>query len=75
MRRSDPDIVQNGHIYSSIREEDVSYIRRLLWVTQRILWAGLIIIRNWIISQRKIVFGMQLRACDEGFSFSHYIRF
>ena len=23
MRRSDPDIVQNGHIYSSIREEDV----------------------------------------------------
>ena len=23
MRRSDPDIVQNGHIYSSIGEEDV----------------------------------------------------
>ena len=23
MRRSDPDIVQNGHIYSSIREEDI----------------------------------------------------
>ena len=61
MRRSDPDIVQNGHIYSSIREEDVfiySLFRSLLWVTQRILWAGLIVIGNWIISQRKIVFGM-----------------
>ena len=23
MRRYDPDIVQNGHIYSSIREEEV----------------------------------------------------
>ena len=23
MRRSDPDMVQSGHIYSSIREEDV----------------------------------------------------
>ena len=29
--------------------------RRLLWVTQRILWAGLIIIRNWIISQKDSV--------------------
>ena len=26
MRRSDPDIVQNGHIYSSIREEEVFII-------------------------------------------------
>ena len=64
MRRSDPNIVQNGHIYSSVREEDIYDIiydhifQRLLWVTQRILWAGLIIIRNWIISQRKIVFEM-----------------
>ena len=60
MRRSDPDIVQNGHIYSSIREEDVfiywAYFDVFCGLRREV--AGLIIIRNWIISQRKIVFGM-----------------
>ena len=27
--------------------------RRFLWVRLRILWAGLIVISNWIISERK----------------------
>ena len=67
VRRFDPDTVENGHIYSSVKEEEV-YI---YWVyldifnfcgcvRLRILWAGLIVFSNWIISQRKrnIVFGI-----------------
>ena len=41
MRRFDPDTVQNGHIYSSIKEEEVFiywvYFRHFLWVRLRIL--------------------------------------
>ena len=64
MRRFDPDTVENGHIYSSVKEEEVFSIPILglpphfLWVRLRILWAGLIVISNWIISERNIVFGI-----------------
>ena len=48
MRRFDPDTVENGHIYSSVKEEEVFiYLglpRHFLWVRLRILWAGLIVI-------------------------------
>ena len=41
MRRFDPDTVQNGHIYSSIKEEEVFVyrvlLRHFLWVRLRIL--------------------------------------
>ena len=47
MRRFDPDTVENGHIYSSVKEEEVF----INWV--RIWWAGLIVFSNWIISERK----------------------
>ena len=38
MRRFDPDAVQNGHIYSSIKEEEVFIILGLL---QHFLWVRL----------------------------------
>ena len=44
-------------------------LQRFLWVRVRILWAGLIVVRNLIISQRNIVFGIWLQACDEGWAF------
>ena len=70
MRRFAPDKVENGHIYSSVKEEEVFIYwglpQQFLWVRLRILWAGLIVINNWIISQRNKVFGIQLRACNEG---------
>ena len=51
VRRSDPDTVENGHIYSSIKEEDVFkyWAYHFLWVRLRILWADLIITSNWIL--------------------------
>ena len=64
VRRFDSDTVENGHIYSSIKEEEVFiYLglpQHFLWVRLMILWAGLIVFSNWIISQRKtnIVFGI-----------------
>ena len=36
MRRFDPDTVQNGHIYSTMKEEKV-FISHFLWVMLRIL--------------------------------------
>ena len=65
VRRFDPDSVENGHIYSSVKEEEVF----IYWVylnifcgcvRLRILWAGLIVFSDWIISQRNrnIVFGI-----------------
>ena len=53
VRRSDPDTIENGHIYSSVKQEEV-FIYWVLLVRLRILWAGLIVISNWIISQRNI---------------------
>ena len=68
VRRFDPDSVDNGHIYSSVKEEEVFIYTdvlgfplhvHLLWVRLRILWAGLTVISNWTkISQRNIVFGI-----------------
>ena len=55
VRRFDPDIVENGHIYSSVKEEELFILglpQKFLWVRLRILWADLIVISNWIISQR-----------------------
>ena len=82
VRRFYPDTVENSHIYSSVKEEDVFIYWVYLdifcrYVRLRILWAGLIVLSNWIISQRKrnIVFGIKLQACDEGQVFFHYIRF
>jgi len=61
------------HIYSSIKDEKVFiyWAQPNIWMRLRlrILWAGLIIICNWIISQRNIVFGISLRACDERWAF------
>ena len=43
VRRFDPDTVENGHIYSSIKEEEVpgihilGLLRHFLWVRLRIL--------------------------------------
>ena len=51
VRRFDPDTVENGHIYSSIKRK-YSYIGltyHFLWVRLRILWADLIITSNWIL--------------------------
>ena len=47
MRRFDPDTVENGHIYSSVKDEEVCICklglpRHFLWAGLRILWAGLI---------------------------------
>ena len=64
VRRFDPDTVEKSHIYSSVKEEEVFvYLglpQHFLWVRLRILWVGLIVLSNWIISQRKrnIVFGI-----------------
>ena len=62
VRRFHPDKVENGHIYSSVKEEESIHILGLplqfLWVRLRSLWAVLIVISNWIISQRNIVFGI-----------------
>ena len=65
VRRFDPDTVENGHIYSSLKVEEVFIYWVYLgifcrYVRLRILRAGLIVFSNWIISQRKrnIVFGM-----------------
>ena len=76
VRRFHPDTVENGHIYSSVTEEEVFIYWVYLdifcrYVRLRILWAGLIVFSNWIISQRKrnIVFGILLRARDEGRAF------
>ena len=71
VRRFDPDTVQNSHICSSVKEEEVYVYWVYLdifcgYVRLKILWAGLIVISNWISSQRNIVFGLQLRACNEG---------
>ena len=57
MRRSDPRPYLFFHKRGG-RIHILGLFRRLLWVTQRILWAGLIIIGTWINSQRKTVFGM-----------------
>ena len=58
VRRFDPDTAENGHIYSSVKEEEVLIYWVYLdifcgYVGLRILWAGLIVFSNWIISQRK----------------------
>ena len=58
VRRFDPDTVENGHIYSSVKEEEVFIYWVYLdifcgYIRLRILWAGLIVFINWIISQRK----------------------
>ena len=62
VRRFHPGKVENGHIYSSVKEEELFiywvYLKKFLWVRLRILWAGLTVISNWIISQRNIVFGI-----------------
>ena len=58
VRRFDPDTGENGHIYSFVKEEEVF----IYWVYHdifcgyvrlRILWAGLIVFSNRIISQEK----------------------
>ena len=51
VRRFDPDTVENGHIYSSIKEEEVFiyWAYHFLWIRLRILWADLIITSNWIL--------------------------
>ena len=48
VRRFDPDTVENGHIYSSIKEEEI-FIYWAYGVRLRILWMGLVVISNWII--------------------------
>ena len=42
MRRFDPDTVQNGHIYSSIKEEEIF----IYWVYFDILWVRLSYLRD-----------------------------
>ena len=75
VRRFDPNKVEKGHFYSSVKEEEVFiywvYLNSFCGlgpvpVRLKILWAGLIVISNWISSQRNMGFGMLLRACDEG---------
>ena len=44
VRRFDPDTVENGHIYSSVKKK-FSYLglpRRFRWIRLRILWASVI---------------------------------
>ena len=53
VRRTDPDTIDNGHIYSSVKHEEV-FVYWVLLVRLRILWADLILISSWIISQRNI---------------------
>ena len=52
VRRFDPDTVENGHIYSSIKEKEV-FIYWAYFEMLRILWAGLIITSNWINQSKK----------------------
>ena len=61
----DPDTIENGNIYSVFCKRGGSIHilglpRHFLWVRLRILWAGLKVLSNWIISDRKrnIVFGI-----------------
>ena len=64
VRRFDPNTVENGHnfylfFYKRGGSIDVLGLpQHFLWVRLRILWAGLIVISNWILSQRNIVFGI-----------------
>ena len=63
VRRFDPDKVENGHIqlFFCKRGGSIHILGlplQFLWVRLRSLWAVLIVISNWIISQRNIVFGM-----------------
>ena len=63
MRRFDLDTVENGHIYSFVIKRGASIHilglpRDFVWVRLMILWASLIVISNWIISQSYIVFGI-----------------
>ena len=49
VRRFDPDTVDNGHIYSSVKEEEVFIYWVYLdifcgYVSLRILWVGLIVL-------------------------------
>ena len=58
VRKFDPDTVENGHIYSSVKENEVFiycvyFDIFCAYVRLRILWADLIVFSNWIISQRK----------------------
>ena len=53
VRRFDHDTVENGHIYSSVKEEEVF----IYWVYLDIL-CELIVISNLIISRRNKVFGI-----------------
>jgi len=47
VRRFDPDTFQNGHIYSSIKEEELFMYGLISTSSEaRILWAGLINICN-----------------------------
>ena len=51
VRRFDPDTVENGHIYSSVKEEEVFIYWVYLdifcsYVRLRILWAGLTVFSN-----------------------------
>ena len=55
----------SGSVSGSVRDVCVSHQsdilglpQQFLWVRLRILWAGLTVISNWIISQRNIVFGI-----------------
>ena len=56
--RFDPGTVENGHIYSSVKEEEVFIYWVYLnifcrYVRLRILCASLTVFSNWTISQRK----------------------
>ena len=57
MIRFDPDTVENGHIYSSVKEEE---LRKYPYIgfTSTFSVGGFDITSNWIISQRHIVFGI-----------------
>ena len=51
VRRFDPDTVENGHIYSSVKEEEAFIYWVYLdifcgYVRLRILWAGLIVFKQ-----------------------------
>ena len=67
VRRFEPNTVENRHIWSYLffgKRGGSTHIaglpRHFLWVRLRILWAGLIVLSNWTISERKrnIVFGI-----------------
>ena len=48
VRRFDPDTVEEEEVFIYL-----GLPLHFLWVRLRILWAGLIVFSNWIISQRK----------------------